>query len=106
MSLSSDFEEMRRAIEQVRREQGDEAAKQYETELHSSYIGGTWGLAGGAVAGAAVGSVIVPGVGTLVGGVIGGFFGLVNGVQDKSPLDNLKTAGKLITSVVNQLPKK
>jgi phage tail tape-measure protein len=106
MSLSGDLEEMRRKVEQVRQEQGDEAAKQYETELHSSYIGGTWGLAGGAIAGAAVGSVIVPGVGTVVGGVIGGFFGLINGVQDKSPLDNLKRAGKVITSVANQLPKK
>lgn len=67
MSLSGDLEETRRKVERVRQEQGNEAAKQYETELHS-YIGGTWGLAGGAIAGAAVG-LVMPGVGTVLGGV-------------------------------------
>ena len=93
-----DVEQHEQRVAEIRREQGDAAAARYQKESFASGIGGAVGLGGGAMSGAVIGSLILPGLGTFLGGVIGGVAGLVAGVHDKSPTDNLKTAGKAIGS--------
>lgn len=94
---------MRERVEAVRRERGDAAAEQYEKEMHASCIGGTGGMAGGAIKGAALGSLILPGAGTAIGGFMGGFLGLFKGVKDKSLSDNVKTYGSAARSTFKHL---
>lgn len=77
----------------IRLEQGEEAARKDSC----STMGGGLGMLSGAASGVAIGSV-VPIVGTLAGALIGGMIGIVKGVQDETPLDNLKTGAGIITS--------
>lgn len=92
MSIGLLLDEMRRNVERVRAEEGDEAAEAYERRQRAGVIGGHIAGAAGAMTGAAIGSAIFPGIGTVIGGVIGLFAGITHGVKDETTADNVYTA--------------
>ena len=80
--------------ERIEREKGPEAANEF---LHGQ-TGALIGAAKGTLTGAAVGSV-VPVVGTTIGAVVGAFVGGLQGLQDKSLADNIKSTLPLIDDI-------
>lgn len=92
MSLSSIYDTVQRTHHEIKKAKARGDHKAASEALHST-TGMGLGMCSSAAAGAAVGSVI-PGVGTVVGCFVGGVIGLVNGVNDKTAADNVKTAWK------------
>lgn len=75
---------IQRRVREIRREQGEEAAQEYELKAYKRAAGSLKPLLGGAAAGAAIGS-IVPVIGTTVGFVIGLFAGGAIDVYNYDP---------------------
>lgn len=67
-------------MEQMRQEQGDEAAEKWAAQQYAEANGIQLGGAAGAIAGAAIGSV-VPVIGTTIGAIAGGILGAWKGLD-------------------------
>jgi len=76
-------DDIQRNVRRIRREQGEEAAREYELRAYQMATSGLKPLLGGAAAGAAIGSII-PVVGTVAGFVVGLFAGAAIDIYNSS----------------------
>lgn len=99
MSISLICETHSRLREEIRREKGEAAAKEFDC----SVMGGAIKSHAGALSGALIGNAMLPVVGGVVGGLIGWIAGAVSGSKCKSGTDVLISAASSAVDVRNVL---